>query len=132
MRRPVAARPPQRFARPGQVAYCGIWFPPVAIPVGSRQVRTSRQLPVLTVVSAYSGWMAAVLIPSQHTPDLHAGCWAALAQLGGVPRGLAWVTGPAPDEWDWFCDGLGSAVVPPMSRRGMPTTRRMPTLSGRS
>jgi O-antigen/teichoic acid export membrane protein len=112
MRRPVAPRPPQRSARPGEVAYCGVWFPPVAIPVGSRQVRTSRQLPVLTVVSAYSGWIAAVLIPSQHTPDLHAGCWEALAQLGGVPRRLAWVTGPAPDEWDWFCDGLGSAAVP--------------------
>jgi hypothetical protein len=111
-RRPVAPRPPQRSARAGEVAYCGIWFPPVAIPVGSRQVRTSRQLPVLTVVSAYSGWIAAVLIPSQHTPDLHAGCWAALAQLGGIPRRLAWVTGPAPDEWEWFCDGLGSAAVP--------------------
>lgn len=111
-RRPVAPRPPQRSARPGQLAYCGIWFPPVAIPVGSRQVRTSRQLPVLTVVSAYSGWIAAVLIPSQHAPDLHAGCWEALAQLGGVPRRLAWATGPSASEWDWFCDTLGSAAVP--------------------
>jgi O-antigen/teichoic acid export membrane protein len=109
--RPVAPRPPQRSAPPGQLAYCGIWFPPLAIPVGSRQVRTSRQLPVLTVVSAYSGWIAAVLIPSQHAPDLHAGCWQALAQLGGVPRRLTWATDPAADEWDWFCDALGSAAV---------------------
>jgi O-antigen/teichoic acid export membrane protein len=111
-RRPVAPRPPQRSAPPGEMAYCGIWFPPLAIPVGSRQVRTSGQLPVFTVVSAYSGWIAAVLIPSQHAPDLHAGCWQALARLGGVPRGLSWVTGPAAGEWDLFCEALGSAAVP--------------------
>jgi hypothetical protein len=111
-RRPVAIRPPQRSAPPGEIAYCGIWFPPLAIPVGSRQVRTSRQLPVLTVVSAYSGWIAAALIPSQHASDLHAGCWQTLAQLGGVPRRLVWATGPATGEWDWFCDALGSTAVP--------------------
>jgi O-antigen/teichoic acid export membrane protein len=111
-RRPLAPRPPQRSAPPGQVAYCGIWFPPLAIPVGSRQVRTSRKLPVLTIVSAYSGWIAAFLIPSQRAPDLDAGCWQALAQLGGVPRRLAWATGPATSEWAWFCNALGSAAVP--------------------
>jgi O-antigen/teichoic acid export membrane protein len=110
--RPAASRPPQRLARPGELAYCGIWFPPVAIPVGFRQVRMSRQLPVLTVVSAYSGWIEAVLIPSTGVPDLDAGCWQALTQLGGVPRRLAWATGAATGEWSRFCDALGSSAAP--------------------
>jgi O-antigen/teichoic acid export membrane protein len=110
--RPVASRPPQRLARPGELAYCGIWFPPVAIPVGFRQVRMSRQLPVLTVVSAYSGWIEAVLIPSTGVPDLDAGCWQALTQLGGVPRRLCWATGAATGEWSRFCDALGSSAAP--------------------
>lgn len=111
-RRPEARRSPQRLARPGELAYCGIWFPPVAIPVGFRQVRMSRQLPVLTVVSAYSGWIAAVLIPSTSVPDLDAGCWQALTQLGGVPRRLCWATGAATGEWDRFCTALGSVAAP--------------------
>jgi O-antigen/teichoic acid export membrane protein len=110
--RPAASRPPQRLARPGELAYCGIWFPPVAIPVGFRQVRMSRQLPVLTVVSAYSGWIEAVLIPSTGVPDLDAGCWQALTQLGGVPRRLCWATGAATGEWSRFCDALGSSAAP--------------------
>jgi len=110
--RPVAMRPGQRSAPPGEIAYCGIWFPPLAIPVGPRQVRSSQQLPVLTVVSAYSGWIAAVLIPSRQAPDLHAGCQRALASIGGVPQRLAWVTGPADREWDPFCAALGSVAEP--------------------
>jgi O-antigen/teichoic acid export membrane protein len=110
--RPVAVRPGQHSAPPGDIAYCGIWFPPLAIPVGPRQVRASQQLPVLTVVSAYSGWIAAVLIPSRSAPDLHAGCERALAMLGGVPKRLIWVTGPAGGEWAPFCAALGSAAVP--------------------
>lgn len=111
--RPVAMRPRQRSAPPGEIAYCGIWFPPLAVPVGPRQVRTSQQLPVLTVVSAYSGWIAAVLIPSQHAPDLHAGCRQALAAIGGVPTRLVWATGLAARDWAPFCAALRSAAVPP-------------------
>jgi O-antigen/teichoic acid export membrane protein len=110
--RPAAARPQQRSAPPGEIAYCGIWFPPLAIPVGPRQVRASQQLPVLTVVSAYSGWIAAVLIPSRNAPDLHAGCERALTMLGGVPKRLAWATGQAGGEWGPFCAALGSTAVP--------------------
>jgi O-antigen/teichoic acid export membrane protein len=110
--RPVAMRPEQRSAPPGDIAYCGIWFPPLAIPVGPRQVRASQHLPVLTMVSAYSGWMAAVLIPSWQAPDLHAGCQRALAMLGGIPKRLAWVTGPAGGEWASFCAALGSEAAP--------------------
>jgi O-antigen/teichoic acid export membrane protein len=109
--RPEARRPPQRLAPPGELAYCGIWFPPLAIPVGFRQVRMSRQLPVLTVVSAYSGWIAAVLIPSTGVPDLDAGCWQALTRLGGVPRRLCWATGAATGEWNRLCDALGSQAA---------------------
>jgi O-antigen/teichoic acid export membrane protein len=110
--RPVAMRPGQNSAPPGDIAYCGIWFPPLAIPVGPRQVRASQQLPVLTVVSAYSGWITAVLIPSRNAPDLHAGCERALARLGGVPKRLAWVADSAGSEWAPFCAALGSTAVP--------------------
>jgi O-antigen/teichoic acid export membrane protein len=110
--RPAAMRPGQRSAPPGEIAYCGIWFPPLAIPVGPRQVRASQQLPVLTMVSAYSGWISAVLIPSRQAPDLHAGCQRALAAMGGVPKRLAWVTGTASSEWAPFCAALGSVAVP--------------------
>jgi O-antigen/teichoic acid export membrane protein len=110
--RPVAMRPRQRSAPPGEIAYCGIWFPPLAIPVGPRQVRASQRLPVLTMVSAYSGWIVAVLIPSQYAPDLHAGCRQALIGVGGVPKRLAWATGSAAREWAPFCAALGSAAVP--------------------
>ncbi len=115
-RRPVADRPPQRSAEPGEAAYCGIWFPPLAIPVGSRQVRTSRQLPVLTMMSAYSGWIAAILIPSLEAPDVQEGCWQALARLGGLPRTLIWVTDPVADEWEPFCEALGTAAGEPGQR----------------
>jgi hypothetical protein len=32
--------------------------------------------------------------------------------MGGVPRRLAWVTGPAGSEWAPFCAALGSAAEP--------------------
>ena len=108
--RPLAPRPRQRSASPGEIAYCGIWFPPIAIPVGPGQVRTSRQLPVVTMVSGYSGWTSAVLIPSLRTPDLLAGCWAALQQMGGVPRHLAWEAGAPADGWERFCAALGASA----------------------
>ena len=89
-RRPEVAKPEPRFAGPGEIAFFGVWFPPLAIPVGPRQVRTSRELPVLIVFSAYSGWISALLIASLQTPDLLAGCWEALIQLGGMPEHLVW------------------------------------------
>jgi hypothetical protein len=47
------------------------------------------QLPVLVMVSAYSRWLTAMLIPSRNGSDLFAGWWALLQRLVGVPRTLA-------------------------------------------
>ena len=60
------------------------------IPVGSGQVRSAKQLPVLTMVSGYSRWASAVLIPSRSAEDLFAGWWQLIWQLGAVPRLLVW------------------------------------------
>jgi transposase len=35
----------------GEIARCDFWFPPVRLPVGFGQVRTAKQLPVLTMVT---------------------------------------------------------------------------------
>jgi len=58
--------------------------------VGSGQVRAARQLPVLTMVTGYSRWLSAVLVPSRHAQDLYAGWWQLIAALGAVPRVLVW------------------------------------------
>lgn len=57
----------------GQIAQCDFWFPPVREPVGFGQVRAAKQLPVLAMVTVYSRWLSAVLIPSRHGQDLFAG-----------------------------------------------------------
>jgi transposase len=79
---------------PGEIAQCDLWFPEVRIPVGpgevDGQVRMAMQLPVLVMVSAYSRWLTALLIPSRTGEDLFAGWWRLLSQLGAVPRTLVW------------------------------------------
>jgi hypothetical protein len=55
------------------------------VPVGFGQVRTAKQLPVLTLVSGYSRWASAVLIPTRNAEDRLAGWWQLIAGLGGVP-----------------------------------------------
>lgn len=110
-RRAVTERPSQLTARPGEMVYCGIWFPPLSLRVAPRRVLTSRQLPVLTVVSAYSGWIAADLLPSIQPPDVHAGCRRALRQVGGVPRYMTWTTGRPAPAWTQFCASLGSEAI---------------------
>jgi hypothetical protein len=52
------------------------------------QVRKPAQLPVLTMVCAYSRWLAAALIPTRTAADLFAGWWQLIAGLGTVPRVL--------------------------------------------
>jgi len=101
-----AARPRQRLSRPGEAAFCGTWYPAVEVAVGHTQVRTSRQLPVLVVVSAYSGWIAAELIPSRRSADLFAGCWRAFQQLGGKPQILVLETIAMATEFQWFCQSV--------------------------
>jgi transposase len=53
----------------GEIAQHDFWFPDVTVPVGFGQVRTAKQLPVLTMVCGYSRWASALLVPSQ-TPTL--------------------------------------------------------------
>ena len=72
----------------GEIAQCDLWFPPVELPVGFGQVRRPAQLPVLTMVTGYSRWLSAVLIPSRKAEDLFAGWWQLISSLGAVPRVL--------------------------------------------
>jgi transposase len=74
----------------GELAQDDFWFPDVEIPAGSGQVRSAKQLPVLTMVSGCSRWASALLIPSRSAEDLFAGWWQLISQLGAVPRLLVW------------------------------------------
>jgi transposase len=70
----------------GEIAQCDFWFPPIRLPVGFGQVRTAKQLPVLTMVTGYSRWLSAVLVPSRGAQDLFAGWWQLIEKLGAVVR----------------------------------------------
>ena len=59
----------------GEIAQCDFWFPEIELPVGFGQMRAARQLPVLTMVTGYSRWLSAVLVPSRAAEDLFAGWW---------------------------------------------------------
>ena len=74
----------------GELAQCDLWFPPVTLPVEFGQTRTATRLPVLVMVSGYSRWLSARLVPSRTAEDLFAGWWQLLEQLGGVPKALVW------------------------------------------
>jgi transposase len=83
----------------GEIAQCDLWFPPVMLPVGCGQVRRPAQLPVLTMICAYSRWLAALLIPTRTAADLFAGWWQLIAGLGAVPRALVWDGEGAIGRW---------------------------------
>jgi transposase len=74
----------------GEVAQNDFWFPDIELPVGFGQTRTGKQLPVLTMVTGYSRWLSATLIPTRTAEDLFAGWWGHIAVLGAVPRVLVW------------------------------------------
>ena len=74
----------------GEIAQHDFWFPDIEVPVGFGQTRTAKQLPVLTMVSAYSRTLFARLIPTRRAEDLFCGWWAHLQQLGAVPKVLVW------------------------------------------
>jgi transposase len=84
---------------PGEIAQCDFWFPDIEVPVGYGQTRIARELPVLTMVTGYSRWVSALLVPSREAEDLFAGWWRLLAQLGGVPRMLVWDGEGAIGRW---------------------------------
>jgi transposase len=74
----------------GEIAQNDFWFPDIELPVGFGQTRTTKQLPVLTMVSAYSRMLFARLIPTRRAEDLYCGWWRQLTRLGAVPRVLVW------------------------------------------
>jgi transposase len=83
----------------GEIAQCDLWFPPIDLPVGFGQVRKPTQLPVLTMVTGYSRWLSAVLIPTRSAADLFAGWWQLISALGAVPRVLVWDGEGAIGRW---------------------------------
>ena len=83
----------------GEIAQCDLWFPDVAIPVGCGQTRTATRLAVLTMISAYSRWLIAILIPTRRAEDLFAGWWELIGRLGAVVRALVWDGEGAIGRW---------------------------------
>lgn len=117
---------------PGEIAQCGFWFPPLEVPVGFGQTRSALQLPVLTMISGYSHWLSAILIPTRKAEDLFPGWWEVLQQLGSVPRMLTWDSEAAIGRWrggkeeitaecTGFCRSLGTRVT--IGRPADPETR---------
>lgn len=83
----------------GEIVQCDLWFPGKVIPVDVDSAsmrpgwvggRPAVDLPVLTMVAAFSGFIMALLLPTRKTGDLVAGMWQLLAGLGGVPKMLVW------------------------------------------
>jgi hypothetical protein len=42
------------------------------------------------MVTGYSRWLSATLVPTRHAEDLFAGWWHQISGLGAVPRTLVW------------------------------------------
>jgi transposase len=99
----------------GELAQDDFWFPDITLPVGFGQVRSAKQLPVLTMVSGYSRWASAVLIPSRSAEDLFAGWWQLISQLGAVPRLLVWdgegAVGRYPDKLTADCQAFRGTLA---------------------
>jgi transposase len=83
----------------GEIAQCDLWFPPITVPVGFGLTRRPTQLPVLTMITGYSRWLSAMLIPTRSSQDLFAGWWQLIEALGSVPRVLVWDGEGAIGRW---------------------------------
>ncbi len=70
----------------GEIAQHDFWFPPITLPVGFGQVRSAKQLPVLTMITGYARHVDGLLIPSRSAEDLFAGWWRAGRERGVVPE----------------------------------------------
>ncbi|RCG33176.1 IS21 family transposase [Sphaerisporangium album] len=81
----------------GELVQCDLWFPAVKVPLGVGQQATSP--PVLVMVSGYSRWLMARMLPSRTAGDLFAGHWALLSALGRVPKTLVWDNESAVGQW---------------------------------
>ena len=74
---------------PGEIARCDLWLAPIEVSSGSSGAPSIKNFPVLTIISGYSRWVSATLLPSKHPEDLFCGLWQLLSDLGSVPRTLA-------------------------------------------
>ncbi|MDG4805145.1 IS21 family transposase, partial [Micromonospora sp. WMMD1120] len=81
---------------PGELAQCDLWFPPADVPLGFGQV---GRPPVMVMVSGYSRWLTAVMIPSRQSADLLVGHWTLISGWGRVPRTLVWDNESAVGQW---------------------------------
>lgn len=81
---------------PGELAQCDLWFPPADVPLGFGQV---GRPPVLVMVSGYSRWLSAVMIPSRQSADLLVGHWTLISGWGRVPKALVWDNESAVGQW---------------------------------
>jgi hypothetical protein len=88
----------------GEIVQCDLWFPGKVIPVDTDSAsktagwvsgRPAADLPVLTMVAAFSGFIMALLLPTRKTGDLLAGMWQLLSGLGGSRRCWCGTTSPA-------------------------------------
>ncbi|BAP97331.1 putative transposase [Mycobacteroides abscessus subsp. massiliense CCUG 48898 = JCM 15300] len=83
----------------GEIAQCDLWFPPIELPVGFGQVRRPALLPVLTMITGYSRWLSALLLPTRSAGDLFTGWWQLIEALAAVPRVLVWDGEGAIGRW---------------------------------
>ena len=83
----------------GEIAQCDLWFPPIELPVGFGQVRRPALLPVLTMITGYSRWLSALLLPTRSAGDLFTGWWQLIGALAAVPRVLVWDGEGAIGRW---------------------------------
>ncbi|MEO3770864.1 IS21 family transposase [Micromonospora sp. B9E7] len=81
---------------PGELAQCDLWFPPADVPLGFGQV---GRPPVLVMVSGYSRWLSAAMIPSRQSADLLVGHWTLISGWGRVPKALVWDNESAVGQW---------------------------------
>jgi transposase len=82
--------------QPGELAQCDLWFPPTRVPLGAGQAASP---PVLVMVSGYSRWLMARMLPSRAAEDLFAGMWTLISALGAVPKTLVWDNEGAIGQW---------------------------------
>jgi hypothetical protein len=82
----------------GQVTHCDFWFPDVEVSVGFGQMRTGKQLPVLTMVCGHdvgTAWtyVTGIDLPAQCSTELQAVDW--LGDTDGVTVGAVSVAAVA-------------------------------------
>ena len=101
---------------PGEQVQCDLWFPGALVPDHAGALRS---FPVLVMVTAYSRFIAAVMLPSRITGDLLAGMWQLLSHgIGAIPRTLLWDNesgigqrGRLAQGVSGFCGVLGTRLI---------------------